>query len=56
MNASQALEFRRPLKSSHTIENFIEKYRVVVPFIEEDEVLHDDIEASINFLKNVEIK
>lgn len=51
MNASQALEFRRPLKSSKTLENFISEYRKVVPFIHEDEVLHEDIEASIEFLK-----
>ena len=52
MNASQALEFRRPLKSSKTLETFIADYRKVVPFIHEDEVLHDDIQASIQFIQN----
>ncbi len=51
MNASQALEFRKPLKSSKIIEDFIADYRKVVPFIIEDQVLHDDIQASINFVK-----
>ena len=55
MNASQALEFRRPLKSSKILENFISEYRKVVPFIHEDEVLHDDIEASIEFIKNYKV-
>ncbi|WP_179019235.1 histidine ammonia-lyase [Winogradskyella forsetii] len=56
MNASQALEFRRPLKTSPLLESFLEQYRKVVPFIKVDEVLHDSIEASIQFLKNVDIE
>jgi histidine ammonia-lyase len=56
MNASQALEFRRPMKTSPLLESFLEHYRKVVPFIKEDEVLHDDIEASIQFLKDVDIE
>ncbi|WP_458626277.1 histidine ammonia-lyase [Winogradskyella sp. PC D3.3] len=56
MNASQALEFRRPLKTSPLLESFLEQYRKVVPFIKVDEVLHDSIEASIQFLKDVDIE
>jgi histidine ammonia-lyase len=56
MNASQALEFRRPLKTSPLLESFLEQYRKVVPFIRVDEVLHDSIEASIQFLKDVDIE
>lgn len=56
MNASQALEFRRPLKTSPLLESFLEQYRKVVPFIKADQVLHDDIEASIQFLKGVDIE
>jgi len=55
-NASQALEFRSPLKSSDFIESFLKAYRVEVPFIKEDEVLHDDIEASINFINQLAIE
>lgn len=55
MNASQALEFRRPLKSSNIIEDFIANYRKVVPFITEDQVLHDDIQASIKFMQEFEV-
>ncbi len=54
-NASQALQFRAPLKSSDFIESFLHAYRVEVPFIEEDEVLHDDIQASIAFIQNLAI-
>lgn len=53
MNASQALAFRGPLKSSDFIEAFLQAYRTEVPFIEEDEVLHDDIAASIHFIQNL---
>ncbi|WP_299113700.1 histidine ammonia-lyase [uncultured Winogradskyella sp.] len=56
MNASQALEFRRPLKTSPLLESFLEHYRKVVPFIKEDQVLHNDIEASIQFLNDVDIE
>ncbi|MCA0133222.1 histidine ammonia-lyase [Winogradskyella alexanderae] len=56
MNASQALEFRRPLKTSPLLESFLEHYRKVVPFIKVDEVLHDYIEASVQFLKDVDIE
>ena len=54
-NASQALCFRLPLQSSSFIESFLQSYRVEVPFVKEDEVLHDDIEASILFIKHLEI-
>ena len=55
LNASQALEFRRPLKSSVFIESVIESYRSVVPFVEKDRILHDDIEQSIDFIQSFEI-
>ncbi len=54
-NASQAIEFRRPLKSSNFLESFLKLYRIEVPFIKEDEVLHDNIEASIAFIQNLAI-
>ena len=50
MNASQAIEFRRPLKSSDFIEMFLKSYREEVPFVKEDRILHYDIEKSIAFL------
>jgi histidine ammonia-lyase len=55
LNASQALAFRAPLKSSHFLEMFLQAYREEVPFINEDEVLHYAIKSSINFLQNLTI-
>ena len=51
-NAAQALEFRRPGKSSNFIENFVTDYRKVVSTVEEDRILHYDIQNSIQFLSN----
>lgn len=51
-NAAQALEFRRPLKSSDFIENFVAAYRKEVPTVQEDRILHYDIQNSIQFLNN----
>ncbi len=56
MNASQAIEFRRPLKSSEFIEQFLKSYRTEVPFVKEDRILHYDIENSIAFLRSFEIE
>ena len=56
MNASQALEFRRPLKSSAFIEMFIKSYREEVPFVKEDRILHYDIENTIAFLQSFQIE
>ncbi len=55
LNASQALEFRRPLKSSDFIEMFIKSYRDEVSFVSEDRILHYDIEKSIDFLRSFQI-
>ncbi len=54
-NASQAMEFRLPLKTSIFLESFINAYRMEVSFVKEDRVLHDDIQASITFLATVNI-
>ncbi len=49
-NAAQALEFRRPLRSSPEIEGLFEEYRKCVPFIENDTVMYTLIDASVKFL------
>ena len=50
-NAAQALEFRRPLRSSWAIEKIFAGYRKVVPFIDDDRYMHPLIEASIDFIR-----
>ena len=50
-NAAQALEFRRPLKSSPVIQEIFDNYRKVVPFIINDEVMYPYIQKSIDFIR-----
>lgn len=52
MNAAQAIEFRRPLKSSEYIEKLLSEYRRHVPFIENDCYMHPLIQESIKFIHN----
>lgn len=51
-NGAQALDFRRPLKSSQVLEEFVAQYRQVVPFIQEDEVMYTHMANSIDFIRN----
>lgn len=55
LNATQALEFRRPLKSSDFIESFVKSYREDVSFVTEDRIFHYDIEKSVSFLNSFQI-
>jgi histidine ammonia-lyase len=55
MNASQAIEFRRPLQSSPFIESFLKLYREEVPLVTEDRILHYDIEKSVAFLNSFQM-
>ena len=50
-NAAQALDFRRPLKTSPALEKWHAEYRHEVPFIENDVVMYPLIEKSIEFLQ-----
>jgi histidine ammonia-lyase len=54
--AIQALEFRRPLKSSQFIEEVVISYRKTIPFIKDDKVMYGEIAKSIDFVRNFEIK
>ena len=56
MNASQAIDFRRPLQSSDFIEMFLSAYREEVPFVKEDRILHYDIEKTVAFLNSFQIE
>ena len=51
LNAAQALEFRRPLRSSKPIEDLLAAYRKHVPFVENDQVMYTLIDASVKFLQ-----
>lgn len=50
-NAAQALEFRRPLRSSWKIEKILAGFRKVVPFIDDDTYMHPHIEKAVEFIQ-----
>ena len=51
-NASQALEFRRPLQSSPIIESIINEYRKHVSFVDADKIMFTEMEKSVEFLNS----
>lgn len=52
MNAAQALEFRRPAKSSPSIETLMAAFRSVVPRVEEDVVMYKQIQDATEFVRS----
>lgn len=54
LTACQALTFRRPQRSSPALEEFVHNFRRHVPFIEDDRVLHQDIQKAELFLRSQE--
>ncbi len=55
MAAAQAIEFRRPLKTSDKLEGFLASYRNYVEPLQKDRILHDDMIKSIIFLEEYDI-
>jgi histidine ammonia-lyase len=51
LTAVQALEFRRPLKTSAVLEEIITSFRKEVSFNDADRVLHDDMMKAVEFIK-----
>jgi histidine ammonia-lyase len=51
LNAAQAFEFRRPLKSSPILEEIVGAYRQKVNFVNDDTYLHPLMAESIKFVK-----
>lgn len=53
LTAAQAIEFRRPLKTSPVLEKLLSSYRESVPFIEKDRMLHNDIVKTVEWMKGI---
>jgi histidine ammonia-lyase len=51
LTAAQALEFRRPMKSSAAVEKLVTAFRKAVSFNEKDRILHDDMMKAIKFIE-----
>ena len=54
LNATQGIAFRNT-KSSDFIESILDIYRDEVDFLDNDRLLHDDIQKSITFLQNLSV-
>ena len=50
-NAAQALEFRRPAKSSPLIEQIHKDFRELVPYLEVDTYMHPLIMKAAEFIR-----
>ncbi len=55
MNAAQAIEFRRPAKSSPKLEKIVTEYRKVVPFIYVDCYMHPMMVQSKEFIRREDL-
>ncbi|WP_372950225.1 aromatic amino acid lyase, partial [Mariniphaga sp.] len=55
-NAAQAMEFRRPLKTSPYLEKFLKEYRKEVTFVEHDVLMYEGINKTIKFLNITKYK
>jgi histidine ammonia-lyase len=51
LTAVQALEFRRPLKTSPQLEEIVCAFRKEVSFNEADRILHEDMMKAVEFIK-----
>jgi len=53
LNAAQALEFKRPLKSSPILENLHAAFRKEVAFVKQDVYLHDYMMRALSFINTM---
>jgi len=54
-NAAQALNLKKPLHSSESINDFIGLYRNKVAFISEDKVMSIEINSSLEFFESYNV-
>ncbi len=55
-NAAQAMDFRRPLKTSPFLEKFLKEYRKSVNFVQQDVLMYEGINKTIAFLNLTKYK
>ena len=55
-NAAQAIDFRRPLKTSPFLEKFLNEYRKKVAFVERDVLMYEGINNTVDFLNDTRIR
>ncbi|MDR0668072.1 MAG: histidine ammonia-lyase [Prevotellaceae bacterium] len=55
MNAAQAIDFRRPAKTSPKLEKMRYEFRKEVPFLSEDRAMYLDMQQAVDFIRRVEL-
>ena len=55
-NAAQAMDFRRPVKTSSFLEEFLAEYRKKVAFVQYDVLMYEGINKTIQFLNETEFR
>lgn len=53
MTAAQAIEFRRPMRTSKKLEKLMDDFREAVPFVEDDKVMYTEIDKALKFLQKM---
>lgn len=51
LTAAQAIEFRKPLKTSVALQEILDAFRQQVSFNDADRILHEDMMAAVEFLR-----
>ncbi len=54
-NAVQAIDFRRPLKTSSFLEKIVSEFRKEVEFVDNDKVMYKEIEKAVQFIRKMKI-
>jgi len=52
MTAAQAMAFRRPAQTSPALEALLGRFRERVSFLDQDRILHTDIQSTLHFLRD----
>jgi histidine ammonia-lyase len=56
LNAAQAIEFRRPERTSPVLEKLLAALRQKVDFISDDKIMYKEIDVVLQFLQNQDVK
>jgi histidine ammonia-lyase len=55
MTAAQAMEFRKPLKTSPQLEQMLSDFRSIISFCHEDRIFHDDMIKAVEFVTSYKL-
>ena len=54
-NSAQAIDLKKPLKTSNFLHEFISIYRNKVEFISEDKLMHNEINSTLDFIESYNV-